>query len=449
MAVTEAEKRILQSIIDLTKEAQGRPPTLAEITVRLGYPASSRGNIQRQLQRLRPTYVDWEKGSRTIHVTPAGEDLVRVTPSSSTTIKIDLPLPEDILPLLASGLTTLVHDVNNGKPIKVPYPQALQRGLDKLAIECHIRQVLPPRDFHDALLWFQRPISLWPVSFTLPSQLRTQALLDEDSQPTGMCREYALQHCDAEMEACEETMVKVMSECKRLRRPDAYVKFRQTLIEHPLMTHDELIQLSFDPEIGTLGAYLPILYEQVPLILAEQGKIQVCRFCGWTLQRLRGHVRCGDDRCSVLTGDFMQQSLSEHPELPGKLQRVRRAIRRYVVLPGIYEVNTMRQLHTMGLSVDLWPNYDAYDLRITFPDGATWAIDVKDWHSPHLLARKLKPIDQGPKLRALYVVPDQRVREYPGYLEILRNASAGQPFSVLTIEELLMEAKQYKELLHA
>ena len=35
----------------------------------------------------------------------------------------------------------------------------------------------------------------------------------------------------------------------------------------------------------------------------------------------------------------------------------------------------------------MWPQFDAYDLRIPFPDGTAWAIDVKDWANPSLLGR--------------------------------------------------------------
>ncbi len=449
MTPTESDKRLLQTVLTLTQNEQGRPPTLAEVTIALGYPSSSRGNIQRQLARLRPTFIEWEGGARSLRVTPSGQALLGATPVEGTH---DLPLPDAILPLLASGITSLALDIANGKPLQAPHPQAWQRGLNMLATECFLRNVSPPMHTHEALTWCRRPLCDWPVTFRIPASLLKEAFLDEVDQPSALCREYALLKCDAEQEACQKIMVEVLSESRRHRRPDSYVKFRQFLIEHPVVTDDELIQLSFDSEIGTLGAYLPVLYERVPTLIAEQGKVQICRFCGWTLQRHQGHLRCGDDRCQTLTRDFMQHTLMERTEPPGRLQRVRRPIRRYVVVPGIYEVGSMQRLRSMGLKVDLWPGYDAYDLRITFPDQTIWAIDLKDWRYPHLLAAHLTPLDQGGSLRwdrAFYVVPDQRVQDHPGYLDILRNATVGQPFSIITIRELLDEAWQYKERLHA
>lgn len=449
MTPTESDKRLLQTIVQLTQDAQSRPPTLAEITIALGYPSSSRGNIQRQLTRLKPTFVDWEGGARSLRVTSSGQALLGAL---SVEGNIDLPLPDAILPLLASGLTALTLDVANGKPLQSPHPQAWQRGLNMLATECFLRNITPPMHTQEAFIWCRRPLCDWPVTFRIPASLLHETFLDEEDQPTAFCREYALLRCDAEQEACQKIMVDVLSESRRHRRPDAYVKFRQFLIEHPVVPDDELIQLSFDSEIGTLGAYLPVLYERVPTLLAEQGKVQICRFCGWTLQRHQGHLRCGDDRCQTLTENFMQHDQSQRDEPPSRLQRVRRPIRRYVVVPGIYEVSATRRLRSMGLKVDLWPGYDAYDLRITFPDQTIWAIDLKDWRYPHLLANHLTPLDQSANLRwdrAFYVVPDQRVKEYPGYLDILRNATAGQSFSIITISELLDEAWRYKEQIYA
>ena len=106
----------------------------------------------------------------------------------------------------------------------------------------------------------------------------------------------------------------------------------------------------------------------------------------------------------------------------------------------------------LQLTVELWPGYDAYDLRIIFPDGIVWAVDIKDWRFPYLLAPRLTSLDRRGSLtwdRAIYAIPEQREREHPGYLDILHNATVGQDFSVLTIHELLEEARHYKEYIHA
>lgn len=447
---SESDKRLIRVIISLTEDAHGRPPTLVEITTALGYQSSSRSNIQRQLTKLRPHYVDWTEGRRSsIHVTTSGRALLG---EAEIKEEYTLPISDTILPLLASGLTYLTADVANGKSFQAPFPSSWQRGLNMFVVECLLRDVDFPVYLQDALTWCSRPLNTWPVRFNLPPHLLNEPLLDEDSQPTALCREYALLKCDAELEACQQKMLVVLSEAQRNRVPQAYIEFRKFLIEHPVVSKEELMKFSFDSRISPLGSLLLDLYEQVPTLVAERGSVLICGFCGWTLQRFRGRLRCGDDRCRLLTGDFIQQKIRERSEPPEQLQRVRRAIRRYIVAPGTYEVNTMKYLQQLQLTVELWPGYDAYDLRIIFPNGTIWAIDIKDWRFPYLLAPRLTSLDRRGSLawdRAIYTIPDQRELEQPGYLDILQNATVGQDFSVLTIRELLNQAQRYKEHTHA
>jgi hypothetical protein len=73
---TEADRAALAAIVDLTQQNKGRAPTLAEVTEALGFPSNSRGNIQRQLTRLRPRYVTWTTSPRSLTVTPEGVALI-------------------------------------------------------------------------------------------------------------------------------------------------------------------------------------------------------------------------------------------------------------------------------------------------------------------------------------------------------------------------------------
>ncbi len=187
MAVpTASDKRLLQTIVSLTDDFRGRPPTLAEIATALGYQSSSRANIQRQLTRLRPEYVDWNDGPRSLHVTASGQALLgRSVPEDS----IDLPVADAILPLLASGLTYLTADVANGKALQAPFSQAWQRGLNMFVAECLLRDVDFPTYLQEALAWCRKPLKEWPVRFRLPPQTLEEALLDEEDQPTALCRD--------------------------------------------------------------------------------------------------------------------------------------------------------------------------------------------------------------------------------------------------------------------
>ena len=116
----------------------------------------------------------------------------------------------------------------------------------------------------------------------------------------------------------------------------------------------------------------------------------------------------------------------------------------------------MKQLRRLGLFAELWPGYDTYDIHIAFSNGDGWAIDVKDWRFPHLLARHLTPFQEvnGYSLtKAFYAVPDERVRDNSQYLSILQNATTSlgsvHDFTILTISALIEEAQAYQEKLNA
>ena len=91
-------------------------------------------------------------------------------------------------------------------------------------------------------------------------------------------------------------------------------------------------------------------------------------------------------------------------------------MRTFIAAPGRAELRLARLLRSRGLSVELWPSLDAYDLRIAFGNGRTWAVDVKDWTNPIRLARSVGRIPVTPTWdRGYFVFPRERVRRQPDY----------------------------------
>jgi hypothetical protein len=223
---TELDKRLLQTIVLLTERNAGRPPTLAEVTEALGFQSSSRANIQRQLTRLRPTYVDWSTSPRSLQLTEAGITLLGMPLEKAA---VHLPVPEDVLPLLASGLTQIVDEVNQEKPWQVPYPFVWQRALNRLAAECLQRDIDPPT--HTAVVFdlCHRQLDEWPIRFPVPASVLALSLLDDD-QPSELCRELAYTG-DAELQIYQDKMKAVLRDAKANRSDQAYVVLRQYLIK--------------------------------------------------------------------------------------------------------------------------------------------------------------------------------------------------------------------------
>lgn len=96
-----------------------------------------------------------------------------------------------------------------------------------------------------------------------------------------------------------------------------------------------------------------------------------------------------------------------------KLMRVKRGIRRYIVDPGITELLLYRSIMTRfkqsSLRIELYPEFDKYDLLIQFDDGDTWVADVKDWSSYAKLAQSAPQFpDAGIWKKAFLIFPDDK-----------------------------------------
>jgi hypothetical protein len=433
--LNEAELILLRAINELTSQHGGRSPTFAEIAVAIGLPSSSRGTVQRRLTRLRGEYVEWGASSRSLVLTPNGQIAI----GGTATPRLQQPISESVLPLLASGLMHMAHDLAEGTPPVVPFPQAWQRGINILAADCLRRGIVPPSHLQEAIAMCKRPPSEWPVRVALRARVLDQPLLDEDDQPTTLCSELSEQiaHGNPEHELCERLMLRLRDAALVQRKQQAYVAVRSLLIRMPVISRKELIDAVTSPELDVFGRELFDLYEPVPVAVIEDEQVRLCGHCGWTLERWEGRTRCAGEFCSVLTRGFTHGTRTMLASPSGALLRVRQAIRQFVVSPGRHEMHLYDTLRADGLKVELWPDFDTYDLGIEV-GAETWAVDIKDWRYAHLLAGRLLPFrkdTERPWDKAFYVIPDARAKD-ESYLTFLKTATAGQPFEVLTMTEL-------------
>jgi len=129
--------------------------------------------------------------------------------------------------------------------------------------------------------------------------------------------------------------------------------------------------------------------------------------------------------------------------------RLRVELVRFVALPGRPELALAAALAARGARVVLYPGLDALDLVARWPDGYAIGIDVKDWHKPYLLARKIKKF---PKWEtghpfsyddAFVVIPADRIARNRTYCDIVRRHSGAlraQPrIKVLTDQALIAQ----------
>jgi hypothetical protein len=303
----------------------------------------------------------------------------------------------------------------------------------------------------ELLAWCEQPLANWPLALD-PEAIGPADSLLLDGKPTAVCEEWASTAADVEADLEEQGLIDiVMTACRAHQAPAMYSAFRRYLIAHPVQTELELQQARVTPDLLPIGDQLIAAYTEAPPNAAENGVFQICAACGDLRLRTRaGELHCEDRDCPGNT------------KAPGRIisaqvgvRRQKRGIRRYIAIPGRSELRLAAALEALGLTIELWPAFDAYDLRVTFRDGTSWALDVKDWANPYLLARDVhafKPFP--PWTRAYFVIPDARLAARADYLRAFRNHCpilTRKPFVEVTAEQVLIRAAQryQKEHFHA
>jgi hypothetical protein len=354
-------------------------------------------------------------------VNNANTDEYELVGTLSHTENIELPSDVLLLHLIATGVIQLAERVARGTPIDSHYPVPLQIGLNRLNVIRYRQGLSLVRSVPDLLSWCRRPLKEWALDIAL-AQLDPDDTLLEAQFPTSICEALACATSDVEADLSERRfMSAVFSTCQTAHAPETYVTFRRLLIEHPVLTEFELIQQRNDhPELNLLTDHLKVAYEDAPLDYIFKEHFYCCPICGNLQQPTvkKDRLLCEEERCR------RQQAKKPGRVIPARehVLWLKRGLRRFVTLPGLTEVRLERKLLKLKLQVDLWPDFDSYDLRIEFPDGKAWAVDVKDWANPFLLALNVKNIPLSPPLeRGYFVFPDERSWQ-TDYVRAFRNA---------------------------
>ncbi len=322
--------------------------------------------------------------------------------------------------LIASGLVRLSERVQRGEPIAYPYPIALQQGINRLLVACIQQGITPVQGISDLLDWCRRPIHSWGLSLDLDEIDETDMLLD-DQLPTRVCEDWACASPDVEAELSEQRIMRsVLTTCRAANAQKAYVEFRKLLISSPVLTLQELQLKRSSPDLILLAEHLREAYIEAPYSCLVDDRFYCCATCHNLLLRTNGGVlTCENERCRQVQTRVAQRSYG----VEESIFWLRRGLRRFVAGPGKCEMHLYEELmKEEGLTVELWPMFDAYDLRLTFPDRDVWAIDVKDWTNPFLLAHRVDPIPTTPPWTwAYFVFPDDRRSQRSDYIRAFRN----------------------------
>lgn len=229
------------------------------------------------------------------------------------------------------------------------------------------------------------------------------------------------------------------------RHPDGtlrYRAFRRFLIDHPYATFDVV-------QDGLLAADVQpgLLYEAIPPSRRHRRPsgevVYPCPRCRWPMPIVGDLVQCSSPACRdagarfrCRTGDAPLLALGtlsapEPVAVSADMAQLRRGVWRYTLLPGLVELALADRLNRLdGVSVELWPERDRYDLRIRVGTH-TWVVDVKDWGSAPALARHLSHVEP-PELVHI-VVPAHKKQQ----LGVLRERCPNRKFAFCTDRQLV------------
>ncbi|MFB9676067.1 pPIWI_RE_Y domain-containing protein [Streptosporangium vulgare] len=351
------------------------------------------------------------------------------------------------VPLLQTLATAVLRlaDMTDLEAFTLPYPAEAQRALDRTALACLLRGAHPPGSVPELLAWCRtRPVEDWPLDLPQDAFGPDDLLIDPVSgKPTQLCHEWWTRARDSAAEHYDRTVISsAMRLCREHEAPESYTAFRRLLVERPVLTGGDMFEVATDLLLYPVRELVEQIYQRVPDSFCRDGAYVTCARCLTLLVPLTdGGWWCERDRCRRQGQPPPGRTL--RADETGALWQLSRPLRQFVTGPGRAEAYLERELRALRLPVEMWPGFDAYDLRITFPDGWVWAVDVKDWAHPGLLGQAATEVRQQPPYdEACWVVPRYRVDARPDYLRVYaRNrtpAAGGLP--LLTDRQLVAAA---------
>lgn len=348
---------------------------------------------------------------------------------------------EMTLHLIATGVIRLGERISRGDSMGYPYPTELQRGANRLVAARLMRKQTPPQGIPDLLNWCRAPIADWALDLPADAVGQGDRLLDGYT-PTDVCDCWACSGTNIEEDLTERHfMSQVFALCRLNGGANVYTQFRLFIVqpEHRVLTALDFQKASLDFSLYGLKDLLLEAYTAAPVSCLFGSEYVCCARCGNLLQRdERGEPTCENERCRLRRITVGRRiKATEEPVW------LIRALRRYIADPGLAELNLKKGLEILGLAVELWPDFDRYDLRATTPDGrCVWVLDVKDWANPFLLASQVKAIQSDTAgARAYYVFPDERGQAWPDYVQAFDRYSPPGCQGIL-MRSLIKQVKQ-------
>jgi len=184
---------------------------------------------------------------------------------------------------------------------------------------------------------------------------------------------------------------------------DAYTRARRLITEYPAGDKQEL-----SAQVAATGARCPVKYWPLPAdqlyTAASGGWWWPCPACRWPMTVTGDAVRCryrphqaayqavpgraGGPPQLLRTGDRVPGGVPQACPAAGAVC-VDPGVWRYIVVPGATEIRIAADLEKLGAGVEMWPDMDAYDLRV-LAGLLDLRLDVKEYRSARRLIENLR-----------------------------------------------------------
>ncbi|WP_460772051.1 pPIWI_RE_Y domain-containing protein [Nocardiopsis nanhaiensis] len=328
---------------------------------------------------------------------------------------------ENLLRVVATALMRLAHGRRSGGGL---YEANVQQAYDHLVLRSLRTHTEPPHSVARMIRWAtEKPLSDWPLNLPPEVVPPETLLIDPETQtPSQQCGEWAISSRSAVSEVYQNTIMRgALDSARSLEAPETYTAFRRLLIERPVMTGVELIQIASEPDLDAMHHLVKRAYLRAPAAHLENNVFSTCARCHCLLVRGASEkLVCELDRCRRQGRPRIGDRLPADSD--GGVFQIGRPLRTFVTGPGLAETDLEATLVDMGLTVEMWPHFDAYDLRVVFPDEQVWAIDVKDRANPALLGRSAHPLPATPPYdHGFLVIPRYRFDDREDYARVFRH----------------------------
>ncbi|MDJ0742778.1 MAG: hypothetical protein QNJ32_05380 [Xenococcaceae cyanobacterium MO_167.B27] len=360
-----------------------------------------------------------------------------------------LESPELLLTLICKGLIDLYQKVESGKNFEFPYPKYLQQGYNKL-LNFYIQQEqTPPYSLVELVRWCEhKSLSEWNLNIS-EELIENEEYLLYKQEPTELCEE--LSQLIEEHGAFQKKLIgKVMSLCQSQQNPEMYIDFRGFLCDRSNSILDYLRKKNFRNKVPRLASEIEEIYQEIPEIYVIDDKLYQCDRCGYLIvKNSEGKRVCKNKKCRRKYKPKFQAVKGTPP-----FYLLHEEVHRFITLPGQAELELEEKLKKISpnLQVEIWKEYDKHDLYVTFSNNEKWAIDVKDWKNPYLLAQKLNSDSFPPQPewdKAFYVIPDRRHKEQEDYIRSLKNHYRRKDIQVVYSKNLVSRVKKNLDKINA